>query len=304
MKRPVTDILRRGFDNVIANWQLLLLRLGEVVLMAGVIIGAVVAAIIPIAVSAGLGKFDIGNPDSAAEVIVTLFVEHWMLLLYLFLLIFLILGVMIAIHSFVEAGTARVYIDGERVAGFRAFSFERWWAGGRDGWWSLFWIYNLAWSVGALVLLVPATLTITAMLLVSANGARIAIGCAGLTFIVLLMIPTAILVGIWTQKAIAVGVSRHLGAVEALRAARREIKLDFGRHLGVAMLVLVVSFVAAGLVSSFSIPLSIGSHSHRVSMAPLFFAPMQLMLSVIQNAISMAVGAWYLACFVAMTEER
>ncbi len=304
MKRTVVDVLRRGFDNVIANWQLLLLRFGEAVLLAIIVIGAIVAAIIPVVVSAGLGKFDIGNPNSAAELLVTLVMEHWMLLLYLFLLVFLILGVAIGIHSFVEAGSARVYIDGERTPGMRAFTFDRWLKGGREGWWVVFWIYNLAWSVAALILLVPAVITLAGTLLVTQTAGRVAIGCAGLALIVLLMIPTAIVIGIWTQKAIAICVARALGAMDALRAARREIKLDFGRHLAVAVVVLVMSFIAAGLVSSFSIPLSIGSHTHRVSFAPLFFAPMQIMLSVVQNALSMAVGAWYLASFVALTEER
>src|SRR5207249_9354016 len=99
--------------------------------------------------------------------------------------------------------------------------------------------------------------------------------------------PTAVLVGIWTQKSIAVCVSRALGAVDAMRAARREIKLDFARHLGVALLVMVISFIAAGLVSSFGIPFSFGRRwDRRLHLPPLLFAPAQIVLSIVQNAVS------------------
>ena len=305
MKRSAIDVLRRGFENVVANWPLILIRLGEVVVLAGVIIGAVIAAVVPVVVSAGLNKFDIGNPENAAQLLVTLFVEHWMLIVYLLLLATLILGVLIGVHSFVEAGTARVYIDGERTPGFRAFTGERWLKGGREGWWAVFWIYNLAWSVAALILLVPLVITIAGMLLIGGTAGRVAVGCAGLAFTVLLMLPTAVLVGIWTQKSIAICVARALGAVDAMRAARREIKLDFGRHLGVALLVLVISFIAAGIVSSFGIPFSIGRNLNRdLHMLAFFFAPAQIVISILQNAVSAAVGAWYLASFVALTEER
>ena len=305
MKRNAFDVLRRGFDNAVANWQLVLIRIGEVIVLAGLVIGAVIAAVVPFVISAGLNKFEVGNPDSAMELFATLLIEHWVLLVYLLLLATLILGVLIAVHSFVEAGSARVYIDGERVAGFRAFTIDRWWHGGARHWWAVFWIYNLAWSVAGLVLLLPLALTIAGMFAASEVGPRVAIGCVGLGLTFLILIPTAILVGMWTQKAIAIRVSRTIGAVESLRASRREIRLDFARHLGVWLLLVVISFVAAGVVSSLSFPFSLGSHmGRRVDIVPLFFGPMQITLTVLQNALSSAVGAWFLASFVALTEEK
>ena len=302
MKRNPFDVIRRGFENAMANWPVILLRIAEGLIMVGIVIGAVFAAVIPVVVAAGLSHFDANNIDSASQFFAELVIGHWMLLLYLLLLATLLLGVLIGIHSFVEAGSARVYIDGERAPGFRAFAFDRWLAGGRERWWAVFWIYNLAWSVGGLIVLVPPVITIVAMFLVSENGARIVVGCAGLAFTVLLMIPTAIVIGIWTQKAITICVARAVGAVESLRAARREIKLDFGRHLAVALIMMVISFVAASVVSGFNIPLSLGDHN-RLNLVPIIFAPMQVMLSVVQSALSAAAGAWFLASFVALTEE-
>ena len=304
MKRSAIDVVRRGFENALANWPLILIRIAEGVVFGAIIIGSIIAAVIPLLISAGLSKdTDYRNPENVAQLLVTLVIEHWILVLYLLALFLLILGVLMALHSFVEAGCARIYIDGERTPGLKAFAADRWFRGGVGGWWAVFWIYNLAWSVGALVLLGPLVLTIAGMLVVGETAGRVIIGCAGLGVTLLLLLPTAILIGMWTQKAIAVCVARTLGAVEALRAARREIKLDFGRHLAVALVLMVIGFMAAMVVSGMSFPLSIGNH-RRVSFLPLLFAPMQLALSFVQSIVSAAVRAWSLASFVALTEER
>jgi hypothetical protein len=303
LKRTVIDTIRRGFENTLANWPVILLRLGEVVVLTVLVLVTVIAAVVPIAVSAGLSRLDLERPEDVAQVFATLFIEHWILIVYLLLLFFAVFGVLIAVHSFVEAGSAQVFIDGERVPGFRAFAFHRWMLGGRKGWWTVFWIYNVAWSVGLLLPLALLLATITGMLVVDQTTGRVAIGCIGFAFAVLLLIPIAILVGMWTQKAIAICVSRSLGALDALRAARREIRLDLGRHLGVFLLLMVISIVVAGFISGVSFPLSLGSHGHNTFL-PLFFAPMQIALSIFQNAVSAAIGAWFLASFVALTEER
>ena len=304
MKRSAIDVLRRGFENALANWPLILIRIAEGVVFGVIIVGSIIAAVIPVLVTAGLsGDVDYRNPENVAQLFATLVIEHWVLLLYIFALFLLIFGVLIAIHSFVEAGCARVYIDGERTLGLKAFAADRWFRGGVGGWWAVFWVYNLAWSVGALILLGPLVLTMVGMLAVSEAMGRVAIGCAGLGITLLLFLPTAILVGMWTQKAIVVCVSRTLGAVEALRAARREIKLDFGRHLAVMLVLMVLGFIAAMVISSMSFPLSIGGH-RRVSFLPLFLAPMQIALSFVQAVASAALHAWSLASFVALTEEK
>ena len=312
MKRNAIDVLRRGFDNLLANWPLILIRIAEGVVFVVIVIASVVAAVIPVLVAAGMSKFDLHDPGNASQLIASLFIEHWVLLLYLLVLAMLILGVLIAIHSFVEAGSAQVYIDGERAAArvpaparpaFSAFAADRWIAGGKRGWWAVFWIYNLAWSVGALILLIPVVPTIAGMLAVPEAGGRVAIGCAGLVLTVLLMVPTAIIIGMWTQRAIAVCVARGIAATESLRAAWREVKLDFGRHLAVALLLMLLSLVAASVIGSMTIPFSLGSNRH-LGLLPLMFAPMQMGLSIVQSAVSAAMSGWFLASFVALTEER
>src|SRR5581483_8764511 len=99
----------------------------------------------------------------------------------------------------------------------RAFTIDRWLQGGKMSWWSVFWIYNIAWSFAGLILLVPLLLALTGMLLVSDAGPRVAFGCFGLAIAFIVGIPVAILTGIWTQKAIAVCVARAATANAALR---------------------------------------------------------------------------------------
>ena len=309
MKRNAFEVIRRGFDNTVANWPLIAIRIGEGFVFAAIVVATILAAVVPILVSAGLTQgFDYRDADNVAQFIGALFIEHWVLLLYLFALVFLLLGVLIAVHSFVEAGCARVYVDGERGAALRAFDFGRWLRGGAAGWWTVFWIYNLAWSVGCLVLLAPLTVTIAALLLVDATAAQLLIRCAGLGFTFLLWIPTAIVIGIWVHKAIADAVARNLGAVDALRAARGEFRLDFGRHLAVGVVMMIIGFMAAMVVSGVGFPFSLAGGNHNVrgslDLLPLFLAPVQIMVSLVQSVLSAAVSSWTLASFVSLAEER
>src|SRR5205807_2372573 len=140
LRRSATDVLRRGFDSTIANWPLIMIRIAEGIVFVGIVIVSVVAAIVPIAVSAGISKYDLKNAENPAEAIAALIVQHWMLIVYVLLILTVVLVVLIAIHSFVEAGTAQVFVDAERRAKgvtaplravFRAFTIDRWMAGGR-----------------------------------------------------------------------------------------------------------------------------------------------------------------------------
>ena len=121
--------------------------------------------------AAGLSRDDIVNSSDPGGAAIEWVISHLMLFVWIFALGFIVLGVMIAIHSFVEGGSAQIYVDGERKANegsdFRAFSIDRWLSGGASSWWRIFWIYNLAWSVGLIFVLVPLVITIIGMLAIS-----------------------------------------------------------------------------------------------------------------------------------------
>ena len=301
---------------MLANWQLIAIRIAESFLFVLIVIGSVVAAIIPIAVAAGFSNFDsIRNADNPGDVLAALLIGHWLLIVYILAIITLLFAVLIAIHSFVEAGNARVFVDAEHKAPqtmpvprdtFRTFTMDRWISGGRMSWWGVFWIYNVAWSVAGLILLIPLALTMVAMLLAQENGARIAFGCGGLAIVFITGIPVFVVVAIWTQKAIAVCVARAATAGTSLKQAWSGIRADFGRHFAVAFILFVITFGGSMAISMFTMPMSFlqGAAGHGSPMIGLAFAPARIITSFLQSIFSSAVGLWFLASFVGLTEER
>ena len=56
------------------------------------------------------------------------------------------------------------------------------------------------------------------------------------------------------------------------------------------------------IVSVFGVPMSITEH--RLPTMALMFAPVRIVIGVVQGVFSAATGSFLLACFVSMTEER
>ena len=308
MKRSVTDVLRRGLDTTIANWPVIVLRIGESILFAAIVIASLLAAVVPAVVAAGLSKDDIINSSDPGGAVIEWLIGHLMLFVWIFALGFLVLGVMIAIHAFVEGGSTQIYVDGERAAAkratqvrgdFRVFTIDRWLAGGAASWWRIFWVYNLAWSVSLIFVLVPLIITMIAMLAISDTVGRVVIGCSGVALAVLILIPVGIVTSIWCKKAITICVARASGANESLRLGWREFRTDLGRHLAIALIMFVLSLALNSLVSGFGIPMPFSEHK-----VALMFAPIRLIAGVVQGMIGAAISSCFLACFVSMTEER
>jgi hypothetical protein len=302
VKRSVTDVLRRGLESTTANWPLIAIRIAATIVITLIVVLSLVAAVVPLLVSAGLAHFNPADAKDAAEAIIGLLTDHWIVLIYIFLLATVVLIGILMVHSFIEAGAAQIVVDAERQPALAAFSMERWLSGAKHSWWTLFWIYNIVWSVGLLFMLVPLIATLVFMLMVGDNMGRIIIGCSGIAFAVLIMLPVSIVCALWTEKAIVIAVARNASARDASSIAWRELRADFGRHLGVGLIIIAISFGASIVVSSFSIVANL-SNQHA-PLSGFAFAPMQIIGSLVHSVISAAVGVWLLACFAAMTEER
>ena len=82
-----------------------MLRIAESIAFAAIAIAGIVAAIVPAVVAAGLSKDEIANSSDPAGAVVEWIISHLMLFVWIFALGFIVLGVMIAVHSFVEAGS-------------------------------------------------------------------------------------------------------------------------------------------------------------------------------------------------------
>lgn len=313
MKRGIFDILRRGVDNTVANWPLIAVRFVETIVFGIIAVVAAIAIIIPIAVSAGIRFASIRTPDDIAEII-PLLAQQWLLLVWILLAVSVLLLVFVLIHSYVVAGCARVLIDGERIAGeplegprsrYRVFSFERWAAGGADGWWTVFWIYNLAWGVAGLLMILPMLPTLALMLLAAEEpAAMIGIGCIGLVVSAFVMLFVAFVTGMWTNRAIADWAVHRAGIGDALADGWRAIRHDVGRHLLVALAVFVVAIAGSMFFSSFSFFVALGESVAESAMFNLVTLPIRIFGWLLSSIFSAAIANWYIASYGSIALER
>lgn len=313
MKRGVIDTLRRGLDNTLVNWPLLVLRLAEGIVFAAVTIAAVIIAVVPLFVSLGVALADLQTPEGVEELLESL-LTRWTLIFYAIGGVLLLLLVFIVIHSFLEAGSARVYVDAEKIAGpqvngprsrYRVFSMQRWLAGAMDGWWPVFWIYNLAWGVAGLILLIPLLPTAAGIILLQeAPAAIITIGCLGLAVTLFLMILVAVVVSIWTNRAIADWAVRRGTARETLSIAWRAVKADFGRHLLLAIAIFLISMAGSSFLASFSFFAGMTEILGRDNSAAMILSiPFRMLGTILSMAFSSVMSGWFLASYSALAVE-
>lgn len=313
MKRPVFDVLRRAVDNTIANWPLVLIRLGEMLLFGIMAVVGVIVAIVPILVSVGIEVSQISTPEDFESAMFAL-MSRWILLVWIVVAISVLLLIFVAMHAFVEAGSARVYVDAERAAGpallgararFRAFTMERWLGGARDGWWPVFWIYNLAWGAAGLILLIPLLPTIAGMLLLREQPpAAVATGCIGLVLTGLLFVLVGAVTGMWVNRSIAEWAAHRLGARAALAAGWSAFRGDLGRHLLIFLAVFVAAMAGSSFFASFSFFAAFGDafgNNHGLFNAATL--PLRILGSLLNSAFSAIVSAWYLAAYSALATE-
>jgi hypothetical protein len=303
VKRPITDVLRRGFESAIANWPLMALRIAENVVFAMIVIASIIAAVVPLLVSIGLSAFNLDKPEESAAAIGTALIEHLAVFAWIFLGALFVVLLLMVIHSFVIAGCAQTFVDAERSERLKVFSMERWLSGGRQSTWTVFWIYNITYGTTLIPVLVPLVITLAAMLAFHDSQAVVVIaGCLGIAVALFLCVIACVVAAIWSLKAIILAVERNLSASEASKLAWAEAKADFGRHFAVAFILLVISFGGAMTVGMFSAVFSMPS-AHDPFMA-FAFAPARIVISLLQSAFGAAVGMWMLASFAALSESR
>lgn len=314
MKRGVFDVLRRALDNTLANWPLIAIRLVETVVFLLCTFIAVIAVVAPILVAVGINLAEMSTPDEVAEALFNVGTK-WVLFLWVFLAVSLLLVIFVALHSLVEAGCARVYVDGERIAGaeaegvrsrFKVFSMERWWAGARDGWWTLFWIYNIAWTIASTVLLVPLLPTAAVMwtLQDAQPGVAVGIGCLGLLATLLLFVVVAIVTTMWVNRAIAEWAVHRAGVREALSGGWSAIRGDFGRLFLIALSLFVVTLAGSSFFASFSVFAAFGTTLTDSAAALFLMMPVRVLASICSSAFSAATTSWFLAAYASVTVER
>ncbi len=295
MRSPL-DLSIRSLKNAAANWQLVVIRMMESVVFVFLMLMAVLATVVPVAIKAGLGKLRISDTENYVLALSQFLVEQLPVILWTFAVLILVALVAMVIHSLIVAGSARVYLDAERAPGdaFEVFRGDSFWAAARHGFWRVFWIYNLAWSLALLLILIPVMFALIVLLAMQGAAAGVVIAIVIVGCCMALMIPVGIITTVWVGRAIIDGERSQLTARESLRVARRSIRADLASHVVVLLVVFVVSmfaiFFIAGCVSAFS-------------MSGDAFWPMQWLSSLAQTIAGSLAGAWVLAAFAALAEN-
>ena len=175
--------------------------------------------------------------------------------------------------------------------------------------WPLFWIYNIAYGVAALIICVPMMLIALAILAVFLKEAPPAVaivtGCIGVPIIIFLALATTIIAALWSQKAIVVCVEQRRGANDSLREGWREARADFARHFAVVFILFVIAVGGSGAINMVSLMFSGPPIHHGVSaMIALALLPARIAIGIVNSFFSSAVALWSLASFAALSEKR
>ena len=314
MRRGVFDTLRRGLDNTIANWQVSLIRFAEALLFAAIAAGALLLMLLPILASIGLAITDLDTPEAIEDALSTLW-QRGMILLWIFVIVSVLILAFIALHSFVEAGCARVIVDADRIAGpavsgprsrYAVFSMERWLTGARKGFWDVFWIYNFVWGVGGLVLLVPLLPAIVVIWLIRENtGAAIVLGCLTLIVVFLMCLVIAIVLGMWGNRAIVEWALGRNSIRESIAAGwRAAIRRDLARHLLITLAIILAAMAGSTAFASFSMVAAFGETMGRDnSLFNFFTIPLRLVGTLLNWMFSSLITTWYLASYAVLGVE-
>jgi hypothetical protein len=297
LSRSPIDLAIRGLKSAIANWPLVAIRMAEGVVFMAAVVVALLVTIVPAAVAAGLDHFNFTSPEQSAQSVAGFIVEHWRLLIWTGTILLLLAVVMIFVHAFVIAGSVRVYLDGDRVAGdgnvvdrFAAYRWDTFWSAAQEGWWRVFMIYNGAWGLAGLVILLPVLVGLIIILLTKSVMAAVVIGILLALGGIFIGIPVAFVATMWATRAIVDGSRERVVAREALATARRALRAEAGMYVLMTLLVALLSIGAAAFFSS--VP------------AGDTFSPVSLLFSLAQSFVSSLGGAWMLAAFVAAAENR
>lgn len=291
MSRPAIDTVLRSFKNALANWELVVIRIVEFGAFIAIAITAIVTTILPIAVAAGLGTLNVRDVEGSAQAIVRFISEHGVLLGWFIGGATIALTIMLAIHSFIVAGSVRLYRDAERsttgeVVTFHKFDLDVFWESAWEGWLRVFWVYNLGVFVPSLIVLVP--LLFLAVLGFLMPGAAWVFGILAIITTCLLGLVAFALGGLWIYRALGESAVENVTAREALNRAYRAVRSEFVNHFLVAAVVFIVSLGGTSLVEMIASSLFDSTLIEKV-------------VSTICWSLS---GAWMLAAFVGLAEEK
>jgi hypothetical protein len=107
----------------------------------------------------------------------------------------------------------------------------------------------------------------------------------------------------WTARATADWAVTGTGASASLAGAWTALKADLGRHLLIAIAIIVVAMAGSSFFASFGYFAAFGEAFHRSAMTQVFTIPLRLIGTFLNWVFSAFVGSWYLAAYAALAVE-
>ena len=297
------EALARGFANVRANWELLLVQVAAMF----VLLALIVASVVPLAVALGLQLSSL-REATLDEALGWFALERW---LRTGVLVSLAAGVLlgtlaIAAYSWFQAGIYGVLVAGDLQAGagrrrrtalFRTWSWSDFqgWAG--RGTWRFFLWYHLYLAIGTLVATLLVSLAGGAVLLGLRKGplAGVGLGCGGL----LPLLFVALFVALVSQASKSDLARDGSGAAASWRRGGRVVST----RIGAALLLLVLLFAASIAASMLLLPLQLfGEIGLRDQIGP--YLGLQVVIGFVQSIFGSLLGLVYGATWVALVRAE
>jgi len=264
MAPKTSEVLSRSINNVVANWETVLLEVGASIAVTGALALGGMAALLPF----------IAKVQSAPSFV-------WIVAAAI-----VGLAAWTAVMAFPIAAGTRVYLDGERAAAavpgrpsaaYRAFAFRPWLAAGRTAWARVFGIQVMAFFTAVFLIGVPIILLFLA--------ARGGLGCLFVPILLPVVLIAVVMAVLWSRKAVVVAVDRGLDVEDSLRAGWSELTDRPSAHVVPALIIgLATSSAAAGFAKLDVYGFDAGS----------FF----------QSAVTAIGDCWFLAAFAALADRR
>ena len=268
MALKTSDVLSHSINNVIANWETILLEIAASIVVVGAIALGNGAAVLR---SFGHnGGFD---RATFVAILLTVIAE---------------VALWVVVTAFPAAASARLYLDGERAAAavpgrpraaYRVFELRRWLAAGRTRWARVLGVQILTSSIAVIAIGIPLLIVASAW-----ETELQAIGCGFAGVLFPFVVGAVVMAMLWSRKAIVVAVDRGTGVRDVLRIAWIELNDRLGAHFVPALIVVLATSAASEWVS-----LKIGG----VDVG-----------SFVGSPVSAAGDCWVLAAFVSLTEDR
>lgn len=288
----VSDVVRRGTSNVLANWPTVAIQV-IVAYLSGILL-----------ITSGEPMAEVATPAKTAPgaVPVGAILGDWLPAgglgwVLLFILVAVVLFATLMLHSFITAGNAFIYIGGERaarvaraipseVSAYRVFDMRRWLEGAKSSVWRVAGIYC---AVAAIVILGAGLLFAINAGLHKMSGA---LTCGGGVLAALLVLAVGFSFMICLPKAIVICVGRSLSSRESLRLAWGEALDDIGDH--------VWPVIAAGFIAAIVGTGITGLRSLLEATAPRWLETP--VMSFVEQGIAVVGACWFLAMITAVTD--